>query len=104
MTAQARATPLADSLDALGKAVADLLAELAEMVRARQEPPGPAKRSKDALISVDDAAKILCVDRSWIYRRERELDFVVRLGEKTVRVSRQGIEDYIANRNKAVRR
>lgn len=54
-----------------------------------------AAPADDRLIDVDEAAEMLGVDRSWLYRRTRTLPFAVRLDGK-VRWSAAGIQNFIA--------
>lgn len=53
--------------------------------------------TEDRLLDVDEAAKVLGVDRQWLYRRTRTLPFAVRLAGK-VRFSAAGIQSFIARR------
>lgn len=53
--------------------------------------------TEDRLLDVDEAAKVLGVDRQWLYRRTRTLPFAVRLAGK-VRFSAAGIQLFIARR------
>lgn len=54
---------------------------------------------EDRLLNVEAASARLGVSREWLYRRARKLPFVVRL-DGHVRFSAQGIDHYIASRQR----
>lgn len=82
-------------------AAASVLCRLAALQTrvAVQLANGEARRpeSEDRLLDIDEAASRLGTNRQWIYRRTRDLPFVVRLGGK-VRFSAQGIDRWIASK------
>jgi predicted DNA-binding transcriptional regulator AlpA len=48
----------------------------------------------EGVIDIEEAAGLLGVNKFWIYRRSKELPFIVHLGRK-IKCSRQGIKQYI---------
>jgi predicted DNA-binding transcriptional regulator AlpA len=72
----------------LGAAQTRLAASIAGLALAAAE---------DRLLGVDQAAAMLGVDRSWLYRRTRTLPFAVRLDGK-LRFSLLGIQNFITTR------
>jgi hypothetical protein len=50
---------------------------------------------KDRLLDVEEAAKILGVNPFWIYKRTNELPFVLRVGQRKLRISEKGLRNYI---------
>lgn len=59
----------------------------------KAEAPTP-----DRLLTVDEAAERLSVDRRWVYRRVEELPFTRRLSTGTLRFSEKGIERWVKSR------
>jgi predicted DNA-binding transcriptional regulator AlpA len=59
--------------------------------------PESTGADEDTLLDVEDAANRLGVSTDWLYRRTKELPFVVHVG-RHVRFSSKGIARYITNR------
>ena len=56
----------------------------------------PARKGAPlGLIDVDETARRLGVDRTWVYRHLKELPFAVRLPGKALRFDPVGLEKYI---------
>jgi predicted DNA-binding transcriptional regulator AlpA len=54
----------------------------------------PASNGGDRLLTCDQAAEFLSVPRAWLYRR-KTLGLAVKLGDGTLRFSRNAIQQYI---------
>ncbi len=76
---------LATQVAALQGAVAARLIELNK----------PEKDDKDRLLDVEEAAEMLGVNSFWIYKRSKELPFVLRVGQRKLRISERELRDYI---------
>jgi len=50
----------------------------------------------DETVDVDQAARLLGMSRSWVYRHARRLPFARRVGRRAVRFSTSGIRRYLA--------
>jgi predicted DNA-binding transcriptional regulator AlpA len=72
---------------------------VAAALRAAVIAPAPLTSgvTEDRLLDVHQAAERLGVSPDWIYRRSRELPFVVRVGSR-VRASQRGIDRWIRSR------
>jgi hypothetical protein len=55
----------------------------------------PEKDDEDRLLDVEEAAKMLGVNPFWIYKRSKELPFVLRVGQRKLRISERGLRNYI---------
>jgi len=84
-----------DEISALLVRLAAIHGSLAAALASVGGPTVPAR--EDRLLDAAEAAVKLGVKPAWLYRRSRELPFVVRLDGK-VRFSTAGIERYIATR------
>ncbi len=114
MTAWRRSMNWRSELEALVEAVPpdqmpDLIGELAlasAVLNARlvavpaSNPDGRGEKAAepDRLIDVKDAAVILKVEVSWLYRHAKALPFTRRLGRKQLRFSEIGIQRWMATR------
>jgi hypothetical protein len=58
----------------------------------------PSPRPADELITVEEAAALLNVKVSWLYRHWRELGCGRKIGRRTLRFERRGVERWAANR------
>jgi predicted DNA-binding transcriptional regulator AlpA len=77
----------------IGEAAA-LLARL-QSANVATVPPAPApppRSGPDRLLTVDEAADRLGVNRRWMYRRADSLPFTRRLSSGTLRFSERGLE------------
>lgn len=52
----------------------------------------------DRLLEAEEAAKILCVPKSWMYSHARHLPFTRKVGAKALRFSYKGIQKWIESR------
>ncbi len=52
----------------------------------------------DRLLTVDDAAAVLCVTPRWLYRRSKRLPFAQRLSGKVLRFSEIGLQKWLEHR------
>ncbi len=50
------------------------------------------------LLETEEAAKILCVAKSWMYSHARQLPFTRKIGAKAFRFSYKGIQKWIESR------
>jgi excisionase family DNA binding protein len=92
---------LADPTGVPHDRIPDVLGEL-ERVRgvlwARLVTAAPPPRpSDDALVDVDEAARLLDMSTKWLYRHARRLPFTRRVG-RSLKFSREGIHRYLARR------
>jgi excisionase family DNA binding protein len=63
-------------------------------------PPAVAQSATDSdeTVDVDEAARLLGMSRSWVYRHARRLPFARRVGRRALRFSTSGIRRYLAAR------
>jgi len=52
----------------------------------------------DRLLEAEEAAKILCVLKTWMYSHARQLPFTRKVGAKALRFSYKGIQNWIESR------
>lgn len=71
----------------LERSRAALLAELISL-NLRHDPD-------DRLLTVQEAASILCVTTDWLYRHAEDFTFTVRPGPGQVRFSHHGLQEYL---------
>jgi predicted DNA-binding transcriptional regulator AlpA len=76
-----------------------LRAELKALIREALEETHVCQ-SNDRLLDADEAAKLLSVSPDWLYRNSKKLPFVKRIHQKMIRFSYQGIQDFIAGRDR----
>jgi predicted DNA-binding transcriptional regulator AlpA len=76
--------------------VADLRAIIREEVRAELKGH---HRGEDRLVDINEAARLLCVTKDWIYHNRKRLPFIKKTGPKSLRFSVRGIQTWIAGRN-----
>ncbi len=69
---------------------------LAVASRVAATVPPPAASPVDALVDVQEAAKLLCMSPSWVYRNASSFPFTRRLPPRTLRFSVEGIRRYLA--------
>ena len=55
-------------------------------------------REEDRLLDAQEASRLLCVSKDWLYRQAKKLPFSRKLGPKMLRFSSQGIQKYLATR------
>jgi len=77
--------------------VAQFRAIVREEVRA--ELNGGRNKSNDTLVDINEAAKMLCAKKDWIYHNRKRLPFVRKTGPKSLRFSVKGIQDWIAGKD-----
>jgi predicted DNA-binding transcriptional regulator AlpA len=56
--------------------------------------------TQERLLTIDEAAAVLSVERRWLYRNHHKLPFVVRPSEGVLRFSSLGIQQWINGRGK----
>ena len=62
-------------------------------------PDKPSVEShEDHLLTVDEAAKVLAVERTWLYRHADKLPFTRKLSTGTLRFSSNGLQRWMASR------
>lgn len=62
-------------------------------------PDQPEVRShEDRLLTVDEAAEVLAVERTWLYRHAEKLPFTRRLSPGTLRFSSNGLQEWLTSR------
>jgi predicted DNA-binding transcriptional regulator AlpA len=93
-------------LDALDKLPPDQLPEAIgalETAKARAwarltAPPAvaPSPSHCDSTVDVAEAARLLSMSRSWVYRNASSLPFTRRVGRRALRFSTSGIRRYLA--------
>jgi predicted DNA-binding transcriptional regulator AlpA len=57
-----------------------------------------APADSDATVDVDEAARLLGMSPSWLYRNAKRLPFARRVGGRAIRCSTAGIRRYLATR------
>ena len=57
-----------------------------------------APADSDATVDVDEAARLLGMSPSWVYRHARRLPFARRVGGRALRFSTSGIRRYLSAR------
>lgn len=63
------------------------------------DPPKPVIEShEDHLLTVDEAAGVLAVERTWLYRHAGKLPFTRKLSAGTLRFSSNGLHRWLASR------
>lgn len=77
---------------------ARLWARLQTASATHPAPAGPPRAQPDRLLTADEAAERLGVNRRWVYRHADSLPFTRRLSEGTVRFSLRGLERWEARR------
>jgi excisionase family DNA binding protein len=55
-------------------------------------------RSRDRNLTADEAAKMLGMKKSWIYRHSGELPFTRRLSRRAIRFSEKGVRRWLETR------
>lgn len=73
----------------LARASALLTARIARVAAMAAAPPA---RQVEELLTVEEAAKLLNVEVSWLYRHARVLPFAKKLGRRTLRFDARGLE------------
>jgi predicted DNA-binding transcriptional regulator AlpA len=53
---------------------------------------------KERLLTPDEAAALIGVDKKWLYRHSKQLPFIRRLSKKNVRFSEAGLRRWLATR------
>ena len=81
-------------------AIPALLAELAGLqarLLLRFNAGGARTRKQDPerLLTVEEAAELLCTNKDWLYRHHDEFPFTVHLSEQQLRFSARGIAKFI---------
>lgn len=63
-------------------------------------PPAvaPSPSHGDSTVDVDEAARLLGMSRSWVYRHAGRLPFARRVGRRSLRFSTSGIRRYLGSR------
>ena len=61
------------------------------------DAPG-VKSDEDHLLTVDEVAEVLAVERTWVYRHADELPFARKLSAGTLRFSSNGLQAWVASR------
>lgn len=82
-----RRTAILDELATLAKREAELHAELAATYRQPDV--------EDRLLTIKEAATTLSLTTDWLYRNADQFPFTVRLGNGTLRFSKNGLQDYL---------
>jgi len=54
--------------------------------------------SQDDLLTIDEAAKMLCLSPRWLYRHAKTLPFTRKLSRKVLRFSRSGITRWLTTK------
>ena len=88
-----------EASETLGRAVTDFVLVLAEALRPPPPPPPePPSVPVDRLLRPERAAETLGVSRQYFYDHEAKLPFVVRLSNGVLRVSEDGMHEWIEAR------
>ena len=94
------ADDLPDLIGAAEQLRAALWARLQRLSAEHSTPtPGPAHNGgPDRLLTADEAAERLGVDRRWIYRHADDLPFARKLSAGTLRFSEKGLQRWVKSR------
>lgn len=76
--------------------IAQLLDAVTEQPEVATLPSNVAPSTGGSLISVEEAATRIGVKPSWIYRKQRALPFLVRVGTRALRCDDAKMEKWIA--------
>lgn len=89
-----------ESLTTLAAELAGAQARVFARIATAPEPPKDAGQAEpeDRLLDVKEAAKLLGVPVSWLYRNARQLPFTRKLGSRTLRFDRKGIDRWLRMR------
>lgn len=82
-----RQLEILDELGILARRKAQLEAELAATY-LRPEP-------EDRLLTIKEAANTLSLTTDWLYRNADRFPFTIRLGNGTLRFSKNGLQEYL---------
>jgi predicted DNA-binding transcriptional regulator AlpA len=85
-----------EAIGQLERAKATLWARL--MVPA---PTAPALDDPDTTVDVREAARLLAMSPTWLYRHAKQLPFTRRVGRRALRFSVAGIQRYLVARRPA---
>ena len=75
-----------------------LLDLLADKIVQRMNGSKPAAETTEKLLTPDEAARLIGVDKKWLYRHSKQLPFIRRLSKKNVRFSDAGLKRWLATR------
>jgi predicted DNA-binding transcriptional regulator AlpA len=105
MTSLTVANRLARMIDGLpdGAAVTLPVVKVREWVDGRlgAEQPTPAVgRAGDRLLTAQEVADVLSVDKTWVYRHADTLLFTRRISENSLRFSESGLQKWMASRKR----
>jgi predicted DNA-binding transcriptional regulator AlpA len=53
---------------------------------------------KERLLTPDEAAAMIGVDKKWLYRHSKQLPFIRRLSKKNIRFNEAGLKRWLATR------
>src|SRR6266542_4052549 len=86
-----------------------LRAEIKEIVREalreeRAEKTGASGAEKDTLLTADEAAALMGVNRRWLYRHAAKLPFTRRISRKNLRFLEAGLRRWLAAKKPDFRR
>lgn len=90
-----------DAIPALIGEVETLKARLWARLQAVEVAPAPTPSTNggpDKLLTAEEAAERLSVDKRWVYRKADSLPFTRRLGTGTLRFSSRGLERWKESR------
>ena len=78
------------------EAIRGMLDEAKGAAELPDEPTGESH--EDHLLTVDEAAEVLAVERTWVYRHADKLPFTRKLSPGTLRFSSNGLQRWMASR------
>lgn len=85
--------------EALQSLLDPLLDLLADKIVERMNGSKPAVAAeKDTLLTPEQAAAIIGVDKNWLYRHSKQLPFTRRLSRKKIRFNEAGLRRWMAAR------
>ena len=78
------------------ESIEELLDEAKDEADLPDKPTGESHQ--DHLLTVDEAAEVLAVERTWLYRHADTLPFTRKLSTGTLRFSSNGLQRWMASR------
>jgi helix-turn-helix protein len=73
-------------------------AQSAVVARLLAPATGATKAEPDEMLTVQEASKLIRRDRQWIWRHKKSLPFVKQISGKSLLVSKNGLESWLASR------
>ena len=89
--------PSRNPFDALLDAFREIVRE--EIAAALSNGIDHPAAEKERLLTPDEAAALIGVDKKWLYRHSKQLPFIRRLSKKNIRFNEAGLKRWLAREN-----